>query len=327
MKKSLLILAASFAALSLSASNYELSLDELSVGWSSSYDASTKTITYDGAWGARGWEFSGVTTSDYSQVVVEFAEATSIPVKLYLASGWSNITDAEVSVEAGVTSISLDLDSSWSFNQVFLQEISGEAGGTLVLSSAYLVEGSGSGSGSTTVENYTLALDAVNIGWGATYDESSYTVTYAAGNWGAIYWNVGTSDLSTYTKVVVEFANAIEIPVKLYLAKDWNVIANADAENFETSVEAGATKVEVAIDPDYTFNMVFLQTGTDAEGAVALSDAYLEAKLSSVISTMAVDDSDAPVEYYTLQGIRVANPTPGTIVIRRQGSHVTKIKY
>lgn len=36
-----------------------------------------------------------------------------------------------------------------------------------------------------------------------------------------------------------------------------------------------------------------------------------------------VTDDNAPVEYYNLQGIRVANPTPG-IYIRRQGSAVSK---
>lgn len=36
-------------------------------------------------------------------------------------------------------------------------------------------------------------------------------------------------------------------------------------------------------------------------------------------------DPNAPVQYYNLQGIRVTNPAPGQIVIRRQGSRVEKI--
>jgi len=36
-------------------------------------------------------------------------------------------------------------------------------------------------------------------------------------------------------------------------------------------------------------------------------------------------DADAPVEYYNLQGVRVNNPAAGQIVIRRQGSTVTKV--
>ena len=39
---------------------------------------------------------------------------------------------------------------------------------------------------------------------------------------------------------------------------------------------------------------------------------------------MVVDDPNAPVEYYNLQGVRVANPANG-IFIRRQGSKATKV--
>lgn len=37
------------------------------------------------------------------------------------------------------------------------------------------------------------------------------------------------------------------------------------------------------------------------------------------------DNSDAPVVYYNLQGVRINYPAPGQVVIRRQGSDVTKI--
>ena len=37
------------------------------------------------------------------------------------------------------------------------------------------------------------------------------------------------------------------------------------------------------------------------------------------------DDNDAPVEYYNLQGIRVDNPAPGNVYIRRQGTSTTKV--
>lgn len=44
------------------------------------------------------------------------------------------------------------------------------------------------------------------------------------------------------------------------------------------------------------------------------------------VDEIADDDSTAPVEYYNLQGLRVENPVPGTIVIRRQGNTVTKMQ-
>lgn len=44
------------------------------------------------------------------------------------------------------------------------------------------------------------------------------------------------------------------------------------------------------------------------------------------VDNVAVDaENDAPVEYYDLQGRRIDEPTPGTVVIRRQGAKVTKI--
>lgn len=38
-----------------------------------------------------------------------------------------------------------------------------------------------------------------------------------------------------------------------------------------------------------------------------------------------VDNNNAPIELYNLQGVRVSNPTRGTIVIRKQGTSVSKV--
>ena len=39
----------------------------------------------------------------------------------------------------------------------------------------------------------------------------------------------------------------------------------------------------------------------------------------------AADNSDAPAEYYDLQGMPVVNPTPGNLYIKRQGTNVAKV--
>jgi len=44
----------------------------------------------------------------------------------------------------------------------------------------------------------------------------------------------------------------------------------------------------------------------------------------SGVETLGITDADAPVEYYNLQGFRVNTATPGEIVIKRQGNHVSK---
>ena len=45
----------------------------------------------------------------------------------------------------------------------------------------------------------------------------------------------------------------------------------------------------------------------------------------SAIGSITTDDSIAPVEYFNLQGVKLANPEAGQIVIRRQGSQVSKV--
>lgn len=45
------------------------------------------------------------------------------------------------------------------------------------------------------------------------------------------------------------------------------------------------------------------------------------------ISNVEADNSNAPVEYYNLQGIRVANPAAGEVYIRRQGTEAIKVKF
>ncbi|MCC8036662.1 MAG: hypothetical protein LIP02_00775 [Bacteroidales bacterium] len=58
---------------------------------------------------------------------------------------------------------------------------------------------------------------------------------------------------------------------------------------------------------------------------VMLTLSFTSTAISGVENVIVDNDQNAPVEYYNLQGIRVANPTPGQIYIRRQGNTVTKI--
>lgn len=47
--------------------------------------------------------------------------------------------------------------------------------------------------------------------------------------------------------------------------------------------------------------------------------------ITDITTDSAIEDSNAPVEYYNLQGMRITNPCPGQLLIRRQGRNVTKI--
>lgn len=60
--------------------------------------------------------------------------------------------------------------------------------------------------------------------------------------------------------------------------------------------------------------------------AAAISGRELVVKLpAAAIADVAADSADSPAEYYNLQGIRVANPAPGQLYIRRQGHTATKV--
>lgn len=59
MKKVFTLIAVAFMALSANA-KYQLDLSDLVSGWGATYDAATKTISYEaGAWGGKGWMFTG----------------------------------------------------------------------------------------------------------------------------------------------------------------------------------------------------------------------------------------------------------------------------
>lgn len=86
MKKFFTLIAVALVALSANA-KYQFDLSDLTSGWGASYDAATKTITYEaGAWGGKGWMTTGfdaetktavnpLSFADYDYMVVEIEES------------------------------------------------------------------------------------------------------------------------------------------------------------------------------------------------------------------------------------------------------------
>lgn len=137
MTKHLLSLAA-FVALSIPAINadtFDLGLDDLGSGWSSSYDPATHTITYEVDWSGRGWWLGDVDYSAYDEVVIEFE-----PVDWYIqvVVEYNNGTTSSTSgAEAGGSKIicELDPDGKSSVMQIYLQS---STAGNVTLTAAYL---------------------------------------------------------------------------------------------------------------------------------------------------------------------------------------------
>ena len=59
-------------------------------------------------------------------------------------------------------------------------------------------------------------------------------------------------------------------------------------------------------------------------GGWQIKDILVKGKKSSAVSDIIAEDADAPVVYYNLQGVRVANPSNG-LYIRVQGKKATKV--
>ena len=87
-----------------------ISLDDLNEGWSSSYNATTKTITTEGEWAARGWYIGDNRYNSKGSVIVKF-EAVNFGVTLKME--YTNTGGESKSVSAGAaageTGVELDI--------------------------------------------------------------------------------------------------------------------------------------------------------------------------------------------------------------------------
>ena len=81
-------------------------------------------------------------------------------------------------------------------------------------------------------------------------------------------------------------------------------------------------RVEVAGLP-YTIYNYYVKS-TDGE-VVSRSSNVVTVDLDNLTGVEEITDEESPVEYYTLQGIRVENPVSGNVYIRRQGSRSAKV--
>lgn len=75
---------------------------------------------------------------------------------------------------------------------------------------------------------------------------------------------------------------------------------------------------------DWTGNIISFLAGAIGGKNICLDAIYFYSPKSSGIEGVIVDDANAPVEYFNLQGVRVDNPENG-LYIRRQGSKVEKV--
>ena len=113
--------------------------DDLGSGYSSSYDAATKTITYEAAYAGRGWWFGEKDASEFTTLNVVFSAATGDDNWLQLTVQYSDKsfdTADGVFTEDGFT-LSVELDETKKSNimQAYIQGKA--AGNTATITEAY----------------------------------------------------------------------------------------------------------------------------------------------------------------------------------------------
>lgn len=101
--------------------------------------------------------------------------------------------------------------------------------------------------------------------------------------------------------------------------------ADASAASHDYTFDKIIDKTEAGSDPanQYTFFIKTVYTRPDLTPTFH-SMKTIEGKTTGIESVGADLDSDAPAEYFNLQGIPVANPGHG-VYLRRQGTRTTKV--
>lgn len=113
----------------------------------------------------------------------------------------------------------------------------------------------------------------------------------------------------------------------VYINTVKNFVTNGTFQSTDYITPAYADRIVTA--PRYSMAMVFVDTDGSrsayyfADASITLPEFTYTSAVDTVIPDPAIDEN-APVEYYNLQGVKIANPGPG-LYIRLQGSKAEKI--
>jgi len=170
-------------------------------------------------------------------------------------------------------------------------------------------------------EQFATTAQHINIkgGGNAHIEDSQFRIVnvnanaklYLSGD-NQITANICAASGSQYPQIIVEAAEAKAITTPIALTFD-----NAESiAGLDRPFITGTTDINMFSLPDDLGYK--LEPNADKTGLI------LKTKVQSGVEDVMVEDADAPVEWFNLQGIRVANPENG-IYIRRQGNKVEKV--
>jgi hypothetical protein len=310
MIKKLLSIAA-VAAIALSANAEEL---QLSGGWNTNLPLVDVKMTGTSQWGEYRLYPETFSTTTYKGFRVEYSDLQAADAE----NGWQmKIEGTEnhyLDLDASASSISSEFGFDGDVKTFEIQTKA--ANNSIVINKVVMIKADGS--------EEQVQLGKAN--WGVTLAAANPfapTMIYV-GQWGTASVLKADGSTVTYTKggepITLDIKFGEAIPVSLVVDFDsvtyGNIAAGSESASFTITDESlgekeGISKVEIKADDSATSNNVIkfssltLTTGTNS------------------VSSIAVDNT-APVEYFNLQGVRVANPQNG-LFIRRQGNTATKV--
>lgn len=318
-----LLSAMAIMAISMTATAAEpinLPLDNLNCWGTTTYDAATKTITFAEQWSGAGWWLDS-DYSAYDEVVIEVVPTdikTQIFVQYQDAAGENQ--NETLALEAGESKLVYTLNPELK-SHVLQIAIQNWAPGTLTLVSA-TIDNATPFNPDANVVLYEGAAPIVEWSWdeGKSYslpvaklienkvvegDALAFTYTTEA-EWASAQYTLVHSD---WTNEPFPGVAGIE-----GYSAEWNTVG------FATGTATQVMPLEaVSINAIYDANsMKMLITGADA----TLTKIEIVRK-GAAVNTISIEN--APVEYYNLQGVRVAEPAAGQLVICRQGNKAVKM--
>ncbi len=309
MKKIFTFISALFACISMNAATLNLTLEDLNNGWSSSYDAATQTITFEGGWGHRGWSLNA-DYSSYNYFVMEISEATTDgAVYIYYGDGSESNHAFTTSSKYVIGELS---DQKSSISAI---DVVSYSAGTVTIASAYFDD---------STENPLVELDPLVelslSNFGTT--DTDGTLTISDTGWGWHQWWCDPYNLSDYDAIGFTLAEAVDFPVGLevYYTND------TDGSQMQTVlIEAGQTEAMQELNSDLknaVQKLVFRQQRDDELNTVTLKSIYVRRtgatytpSTSTGITSIAAATQQTTGKIYNLQGQQVKTAQKGIYII------------
>ena len=257
-------------------------------------DPSEVTTLWEGSYITDSWNNGAkfattkIKAGDVLRITVNTADAASSAQALAKNSSWANlIGSCKITPESVVDGV---------VEMGVTEAMLADAGGNIFFQGEGNIE-------ITKVELLPARFDPEGIFF--------YGKTGAKGS----YFNTIPEDTKTIELV---FASAPEW-VQICNPSNWTQLDNGEYEGTSADRIYAATAEMISV--------INNKKEVIINGSNVVLTAIKYSNGTGAVNDIQISDNDAPVVYYNLQGIRVANPAAGNIYIKKQGNKATKVIF